>query len=197
MRLNNMEKHEFILKSFGLQYIKPKFYGVSPLPKTEVKHDYEFENDEYYETLSGNKGASSLLGHSVFTNIIFKHKNKEIRIDTVLCDVVNSKHIIKTSIQNRPGTVKEYIAEGDYIVNMRGSIIDKNPSRFPIEDFKKLLDISKKGENIKVTSEYLQLFGIYEVVIEKIKFPQQKGFQNTQLFEITCLSDFPIELKNV
>ena len=38
------------------------------------------------------------------------------------------------------------------------------------------------------------IFSIDTIVVESFNFPQQEGFQNTQLFEFSAVSDNPIEL---
>jgi len=53
-------------------------------------------------TLDGREGARNLI------------------LETVLITVVQSKNIIKTPIQGRNGTIKEYIGEGDYMLRING-----------------------------------------------------------------------------
>ena len=105
-----------------------------------------------------------------------------------------SKNIIKTAIQGRNGTVKEYISDGDYDITLRGMLTSQNASQYPLEEFNRLLKLCELNEALTIVSDYIQLFGIYDIVIDSSSFPQREGFQNTQLFELKCVSDKPIEL---
>jgi hypothetical protein len=128
-----------------------------------------------------------------------------IVMQTVLVDVSMSKNIVKTSIQGRDGTVKEYISKGDYIINMTGNIVGQTKGNtiegigqvFPKIDTEKLIKICEVPEAITITSEFLQLFGINEVVIEDYKFAEKEGFRNMQPFQISMSSDTPINLEEL
>ena len=92
------------------------------------------------------------------------------------------------------GTIKTYVSDGDFDIRMRGMLIADNPNDYPIEEVKQLTELLKQPLSIEVVCDYLQLFGIYNLVIQDYNFPQSEGTQNTQVFEINALSDAPIEL---
>ena len=48
---------------------------------------------------------------------------------TCLITITGSKNVIKTPIQGRNGTIKEYIAQNDYSINIKGGIFGANGVR--------------------------------------------------------------------
>lgn len=196
-----MDRYKFILTSFGLQYVKPMLYKKG---QTLTQSDSFLNADigdipyEFDRLNSGgeNQKIMSPLGTPVFADIKLGNKanTSEIQLIWALCTVNLLKNIVKTSIQGRNGTVKEYINMGDYSITIQGGLFDENPSRYPYEQSYKLVQLSKLGESLKATSEFLQLFDITDIVIEDVTFTQVSGRQNVQLFNIQALSDQPIEL---
>jgi hypothetical protein len=114
----------------------------------------------------------SSLGTPVFSDITFGDKvnlennkwtDSNGRVQTfnpvtfysVLMTVSQAKKIIKTEIQGRNGTVKEYIGMDDYSVDVSGIICGPN-GHYPIDevrDLKKMLDAPIP---LVITSWYLQ-----------------------------------------
>lgn len=188
-------KPQLVLSGFGLQALKTKAYG--------------FGEDEPNER---DSLPTSYLGTPVFSNVDFIEGSyrdlegnvvdylktgevKGLQVDTVLISVNQSKIIKRTQIQGRNGSVKEYISDGDFDVTIRGAIVDPSPSRYPEEQVLKLLEVCKVQKEIEISSFYLNdVFGISNLVITGYKIPQSEGVQNMQLFELSCLSDDPIEL---
>jgi hypothetical protein len=183
-----------ILGSFGLQALKTKFYGI---------------NDP-----GGDDAVGFSFGNPVFSNIDFigtdddgrnekTYTNLEgervpfptLTINTVLFSVNQSKNIVKTPIQGRNGTVKEYISDGDFDIQIRGLIVSDNANEYPKEDVRKLVEILRVQDNLEIASRYLEeTFDITNIVIESYSLPQTEGYLNVQAFEINAVSDDPIEL---
>lgn len=136
----------------------------------------------------------SYLGTPVFSDLILKADDQStgLQIDTVLFDVSMSKNIVKTSIPGRNGTVKEYVNDGDYSISIRGILVSS--VEYPIDEVNELTVLLKEKKALIAISPFLQLFGIYEIVVESYRIPQIEGFQNMQPFELECVSDVPIEL---
>jgi len=178
---------KFILQSFGLQNLKTELYRASIVRNGDLKSSVnEYPEQNYIEV---EKIADSYLGTPVFDNLLLDN----LRIDTVLLDISQSKNIVKTAIQGLNGTVKEYIADGDYQIKIRGIIVSEDDS-YPQADVNTLIEICKRPESIPVTANFFNLFGIDEIVIEDYSFPQEEGFLNMQRFEISAISDKPLEL---
>jgi hypothetical protein len=118
----------------------------------------------------------------------------QLRYEAVLITVNQAKKIVKTEIQGREGTVKEYIGMDDYAVQVNGVITASN-GRHPateISDLKKMLDAPIP---IGVACAYLQNLNIMSMVVESYELGQQPGGYSYQQFSITFVSDVPQELR--
>lgn len=171
----------------GIQAIKPKLFFIDPN-----------EPDQ--------PDAFSYLGTEVFSNLIinggsyFDENGVEITYpafgcDTVLFNVTQTKNIVKTAIQGRNGTIKEYISDGDFEIEVRGVIVSKNPLHYPDDEVASLVEVLKVPTELRITSSFLNNLGIDDVVIENYSFQQNEGFYNSQLFTIKMVSETPIELR--
>jgi hypothetical protein len=149
--------------------------------------------------------TKSLLGTPVYSNLNFgdvenPDNNQYIgldgeprayvplRIDTVLMAVSRTKRIIKTALQGKSGTVKEYIGSDDYMITATGAI-NVGGHKYPEQDVRELEMICNIPDQIPITAGFLDLFGITHVVIESFNFSEQRGIRNQQAFEITMISD--------
>lgn len=148
---------------------------------------------------------SSPLGTPVMSNleiaagsytkngVVFNYN--EIRIDVVLFTVSRQNNIIKTDIQGRDGSIKEYISSKDFEINIR-LILQGGNSRFPKADSVNLITALNSNQALVVSSWYLvDLFSIHNIVIENYSAGQIAGGYSQQAFNITACSDLPVELK--
>ena len=183
-----------ILGSFGLQALKTKFYGIEdPGGDTPVAESFGnpvFSNIDFIGTDDDGKNQktyTSLEGEQVpFPTLV---------INTVLFSVNQSKNIVKTPIQGRNGTVKEYISDGDYDISIRGVIVSENANEYPKDEVRKLIEILRVQDSFSIASRYLnEVFDITDIVIESYSLPQSEGYHNVQAFEINAVSDEPIEI---
>ena len=188
----------FITTGLGVQLLKPQLFDVESVPNEE-------------------SDRISYLGTPVFSNLEIpagQYKNLKgevipfdgIRIDTVLFDVSIEKNIVRTPINGRDGTVKQYISLGDYAISCQGILIgssDAVNSGFDVDEtnivpeleIRKLNEIMRVPQEIEVVSEFLDFFDISTVVIEGANFSQREGFRDSIYFSLGMLSDAPIELK--
>ncbi|MCP4503693.1 MAG: hypothetical protein GY822_27510 [Deltaproteobacteria bacterium] len=181
-----------ILGSFGLQALKTKFYNIDD-PERDAPV------------------ATSYLGTPVFSNLFFgedeetggSYRSLEgeqidwepIEINTVLFSVNQQKNIVRTPIQGRNGTVKEYISDGDFDITIRGLIVSPDAETYPKEDVLKLVKILKVQDNLPIASRFLnEYFDITNIVVASYSLPENEGFQNVQAFEINAYSDEPVEI---
>lgn len=146
----------------------------------------------------------SQLGTPIWDRVTFSHKgytdNKGILIDpqqitfeAILISVTFPRNIIKTVIQGRNGTVKEYIGEGDANVSFRGVICGIN-GHYPAAEVALLRSIATAPSPIEVYSEYLQNLDINTIVFEDRSFEQEEGGRSYQTFSLNAVSDTPQEL---
>lgn len=129
-----------------------------------------------------------------------------LAIPTMLIEVSQTKNIITTALQGRNGTVKEFISDGDFVITLTGIIIGKNVDGevtdignvYPEDDVKKLVTICKVPESITLTSAFLNnVFGINDVVVTNYNVPQKEATRDMQPFQISLLSDTPIQLNEL
>ena len=181
-------KAAFVLTSFGLDKLKASFYPPQLAPADQ-------------------KIASSQFNTPIFTNLEFSAGSYEpldggetinygpLLLNTVLIEATQTKNIVKTVLQGRDGTVKEYTSAGDYSINVKGAIVSADASVYPEDDVNTLLDILKVPDTLEIVSNYLSLFEIDEVVVESYTLPQREGFRNMQLFNIKLIQNEPVILR--
>lgn len=149
--------------------------GTGNFLNTPVYSDLDISSGEYVDYLG---------------NVI---QYNGITIPQILIHAQQTKLIIKTAIQGLNGTVKQYISDGDWIVNVKGLAMGGN-GKYPAALVEQLDSILKVGGSVQVNSKYLTQFGIFNLVITDKSFPQAMGKYSQQDFEFNALSDTPIEL---
>lgn len=215
-----ISRYRFVLGAFGLQFVKTKLYKpgkaldskdnsndssltytANNTDKGEANMHTGFSRGEGLTPLRTGQQAISPLGTPVFSDIILHQQEKTevegVQLTWCLLTVQQTKNIVKTAIQGRNGTVKEYISEGDYIVTLRGAIARTFKSNYPLEEMRQFLQLIKDNRSLKVVSPYLLQFDIHELVVESYNMGQEEGKQNMQRFEINCLSDDALLLKDI
>jgi len=117
-----------------------------------------------------------------------------MNFESVLITVDQPIKVIKTEIQGRDGTVKEYIGQGDADIVINGYITGKNGvyPREQVKKFQRWLDAPVAKE---ITAWWLENLGISHIVIESYSFPQVQGGYSYQMFTVKAVSDTPVELK--
>lgn len=111
-----------------------------------------------------------------------------IDLEGVIVTVNQPKNIVKTVIQGRPGSVKEYIGDSDYNVGISGIITGLN-GQFPMDAFTQLKKVLDAQVPIQITSRYLQACGVDYIVVEDYTLDQEAGGYSYQKFSITAISD--------
>ncbi len=182
-----------IVESVGLSLVKSAILAKSipraDLPVGEIGRDKALYNSPFNNPVFSNFNVQSGSYTKNGQNFSFD----EIKIDLALFQVQYAKNIVTTPMQGRDGTVKEYISDADYIINIAGLLVAPN-NTFPLDEFVSLINVLKAPVPLKVNSWYLQKFGIYNIVVTNAEFSQQPGKFSQQAFNITALSDAPVEL---
>jgi hypothetical protein len=144
------------------------------------------------------------LGTSVYSDVTFDtvtytdNLGKEITtpkmtIYSVLVSVIFLRKVVKTEIQGRDGTVKEYIGEDDAQISFRGIFTGTN-GYYPSNDVANLIKIIKAPVAIPVICSWLNNKGIASIVFEDRQFDQDEGGYSYQTFALNAISDTPQEL---
>lgn len=189
---NLSELKGYILSQFGMTGLRPSDYANTG--KDLVAQPRTYESQQWGENLNNLStmpdGMVGHLGKPVFCDMQLELPDGSfLYLDVVLVDVSMQKTIVKTAVNGMAGTVKEYINDGDYSASIRGVLYSNTPGDYPRSQVDALVAVCKRKEAIPVVSEYLKQFGIFFVVIEGYNFPQRNGWQNTQLFELSAVSD--------
>jgi hypothetical protein len=189
-----------LARAFGLQNVivpdaRSNQYEVSTLANKFVKPDKELYRSQQLGT---PVFADLTLGGGSYTDSITGNKVNfpELRFSSVLITVDFPTRIIKTEIQGRNGTVKEYIGQDDAKINIQGIVCGSN-GVYPINDVSKLNEWRRAPLEKKATSRFLQALGIDSIVVESCGLPQISGGYSYQTFTIQCISDAPVQLKIV
>ena len=213
-----MNDKDFIIKQWNLEPLRANIFEARV--KTAAKQGINKLANFYDGQIPAKVGSTpelykSKLGTSVFsdlsiskveyldpqnTNKTFRtrgvgdeNESNPLRVDTVLFQVNQTKNIITTAIQGRNGTVKEFISDGDYAISIRG-VLTGNNGEYPKEAVSILYQLLKAPTALDVNSWFLSQFGIYQMVVTDYSFPQNEAMLNTQAFEITAISELPVEL---
>jgi hypothetical protein len=186
-----IEQADNLGKAFGLSILKTEIYRAG-MPKSDYERDKPLITDR-----------KSILGNHIFSDLKFGditlpsgEKLTHTPIDLCLFTVNNSFNVVTTTIQGRNRSVKEFTSGGDDIINIKVQIDGKNGQypRDSVQSLIRYLNAAKQGVTLPVQSWYLQMLDIYELVITGFTMEQEKGKPWSQLFEITALSDAPVEL---
>lgn len=121
----------------------------------------------------------------------------EVELPDAVAAVSRERRIVSTALTGRDGTVKEYINEGDWSVNLvvgvqpteNGEILDEYPSD-ALRELRRLLDVKAA---IEVQSEFLAVFDITKIVIKSYSATQMTE-ANYQALSISAVSDEDYEI---
>lgn len=184
-----VSKPEIILSGFGMSLLRTSVLRKSASPSDKPILPNSYLGTPVFDGFTFEAGAYILNGKTI------TYLNKPFTLSTVLIEVQLNKNIIKTAIQGRDGTVKEYISMDDYSIDIKGVLTSKNAGSYPEDDVNTLIRICQAPCALKVTSGLLSLFGVTEIVIDpSMSLVQSEGQRNSQLFRISAISDTPLEL---
>src|SRR5690349_14410320 len=114
-----------------------------------------------------------------------------LRVDTCLITVELPKIIQRTNIPGRSGSIKEYIGNDDFMINIDAMIVSPSNGVFPEADVKTLIELIDLNKQIPVSSEFLRRFGIDVIVVTDFRLSQKMGYRNEVPFIIQAFSDLP------
>jgi hypothetical protein len=144
---------------------------------------------------------SSAIGTPVFVDITLHGQTytteqgytrvfPNITIYNVLLSVNQSRNIVKTSIQGRAGTIKEYMGKGDYSLQLYIVLTSNTPkSVYPRSQVQPLITALECTNAITVTSSYLNMFGINNIVVDSYDCNQDEGYYSRQVVNVNATSD--------
>lgn len=185
-----MKPLEYIATNYGLVALRKLYFPIRRQPDTQGG-DYPQQGE-----VNVSEGPLSMLGTPVVSRLTLKSQDESVSldIDTAIIAVSRTKNVVRNEVAGRNGTVKELVSASDYYLTIKGGLFESDPYTYPQQLMATFNTLMNLNEPLKVESDYLQLFDIYEIVVTRHKAPQRRGVQNAQLFEITALEDKPLEL---
>lgn len=119
-------------------------------------------------------------------------KGERLIMNDAIVAISRSKNIVTTQMVGMNGTIKEYINDGDYNLNIvvgvaavkDGVIVDEYPSE-GLRNLRTFLDDNKA---LNVHSEFLDVFDISSIVISSFSVSQDTA-SNYQSVSISAVSD--------
>ncbi len=150
-------------------------------------------------------GYKSSLGTIVLVDLTFHGQTyqdesgqiftfPDITLEAVLINLNQTKNVVKTQIQGRKGTVKEYVGMGDYALTINAIIAGAN-GVYPRSDVQNMIWMMNCPNAITVTSWYLQQFNVNSIFIETYDSNQDEGQYSRQPISITAVSDEEVNLR--
>lgn len=106
------------------------------------------------------------------------------------------KKIVSTELAGNDGrgTVKEFISEGDWVINIDGLCIDQSKTGFP-ETQVALVNYIQEQKDIIVLKNYLtELNGIKQVIVQSFKWKRLIGTPYSIGYSLKLISDFEFDL---
>lgn len=107
-------------------------------------------------------------------------------------EATQAKNIVETNITGLEGSVEELISMDDWVLSLKGFLINYNDEAYPEDKVTALRRACQlKETTMPVVSEFLNLLGINYISIHDLRLPQLAGYSNVQPFEITAKSKKP------
>jgi hypothetical protein len=119
----------------------------------------------------------------------------DVVADAVIMEVNRDNNVITTDLQGRDNSVIEYISKKSWRINVKGRILSQERDVYPRMAVDNLITALDANKSLAVTSWYLNMCSIYNIVIMKKSFPQEEGSQEYQRFEFDAIADSPVILK--
>lgn len=120
-----------------------------------------------------------------------------MELSDAVAAVSRERRIVCTPLTGRDGTVKEYINEGDWNINIvvgvqavRGGVITDD---YPDEELRQLREFLDEKKPLEVYSAFLDIFDITKVVIKNYSATQATE-ANYQAVSISAVSDEDYEI---
>lgn len=116
----------------------------------------------------------------------------DLLLDHAIVDARLVKNVVRTAVQGKDGTVKEYISASDWEVEIRG-LVAQREFGYPKDQVDLLRQYIVPGESIGVINTALNALKIYELVILEVNLPHTPHL-NCARYEISAVSNDPYEL---
>jgi len=160
----------------------------------------KFQNQQE-QTETDTPLSTSYIGTPVFVDVrLYLNSDTSflhpVILQTVLVDVQREHNVIRTFVQGRDSSIKEYINLGDWTINFRGLLLSQTPDVVPLTDTKALEYMLTQNQSLVVVSNFLNnIFNIHQIVITSESFKMVEGMLNAIAYDFSAWSDAPLSLQ--
>ena len=161
---------------------------------TEIVFDYEAKTVAEYKDY-GFADKNHFIDLPIFQPMFFEKDEDgedDLYLDSAILTLSRTKNIVKTIVQGRDTSVKEFINNGDWLIEVSGILCEKT-WKYPINKTKEFNRWMEKNQALKVNHEILTELGIYQIVIDDYSLPKTPHI-NCQPYRFTASSDTPLPL---
>lgn len=194
-----------LLSLIGIRGYSPRLgNAVNTLLTTDSEIDYQSAlqqasielSDLYDYTEVGTYSKDSHFeGLPIYMPLLFQKietTNDDYLLESAVVSISRQKNIVETVVQGRDTSVKEFINNGDYQINVTGLIAGHGVG-YPKDKVKEFESFLIAKQSIKVVHEVLNALGVYEIVIKDYEL-SNSPFVNIQTYSFNAVSEEPIEL---
>ena len=103
---------------------------------------------------ANNYPIKSGVGKLLTGVITLKANGKELVLENCLFDTSNSKRIVQTAINGKDGTVKEWISNGDIIINVQVNILNKERN-YPVDELIEIMNFLKLNRELSINETHI------------------------------------------
>ena len=184
----------------GLPFPEIMAKAIVGIPQQYRAGEYHFERP--IEPIYSQKGVSIRIenekGIDIFMPIWLSNADREAMqylLPNTMMSLTSKKNIVVTPLVNRDGTVKEEISLGDWEINIKGVLVGFGNS-YPDAEKQTLVNWykEKRAFHIQNARTAVCLGDNEKVVITELNFPEIRGYENTQPYELKLLSDVEFSL---
>lgn len=158
-------------------------------------HSYNKEGREFVSSPVGvpiTDPADWLGAYALCPLLLRLEDGAELSIPDAVVAMTRTKQIITTQVVGMDGTVKEYISDGDFDINIavgiQGVEDGKVANVYPEEGLRELRKFLEVDKPISVQSAFFDLFEINRLVVKSYSLTQGTE-SNYQELTISALSD--------
>lgn len=150
---------------------------------------------------------TSVLGTPIYSDLSIRAGNYQdnngntigtydaINIEVAIFTPDRENNLVITDMQGRDNSVIEYISKKSWRINCAGRIFSSSRNTYPYTAVKNLVTALDSNKSLQVDSWFLNMLGIYNIVIYKRIIPQEEGSMEYQRFEFDAIADYPVVLK--
>ena len=158
-------------------------------------HSYNKEGREFAPSPVGvpiTDPADWLGAYAICPLLLRLEDGTELSIPDAVVAMTRTKQIVTTQVVGMVGTVKEYISDGDFDINIavgiQGVEDGKVANVYPKEGLRELRKFLEVDKPISVQSAFFDLFEINRLVVKSYSLTQATE-SNYQELSISALSD--------